>query len=1766
MRPSDNDEAQRHQKLKLERARAREIATRTEDRVVGRQSLVESAAFARPASTGPGRSSVSELLPAARMPAHEFQLLLERTREKLAALEVAHRGRDAENSALLASEIAMHLEHARKAGADVSELERAASPLLAHAFQPSAASIAAAVRGEDRASYDNEAAAWKVAASGTRGDGERLPHFEAIQKSFGHHDISTIQAHIGGAAADATGQLGATGFAVGDHVAFASAPDLHTAAHEAAHYIQQRSGIALASGLDRPGDEFELHADRVADAVVRGESAAGLLDRFAGRGTAARQPTVQRKTTITSTTATPARALDVYLRTRIADLKLATRTLLAETRWPDPAPDVPFAAGGDRLFGHSVAIEFGNHLDEGEDAVARLLYPSNLAERFHRHVQPGTQWEASFNQAFAQLVEEAAKIALTQRVGPRYREWLTRVADLPRGEQLIAAHPLDPMVANALCQPRVVDPTNVVMDNPRGPVVLGKVAVHWLGKANPELWNFVDTRPANASIEEVAQALWHDSTLAFAVEKYGDVFRIAPAYARKAIEARFQGEPIGTADTAGSRATQLLALGTTIKGDAPTRQFARGSAATVQQVMDVERDVGRSLDSIRAQLKSVGLDGDLQRAYDARTERVAMLSSADPTTLSTWAPVLEFQHAQLLTIAPRLTETIAKVLPLRVNPFVPSKERERVEHTLQVLAKAAALSDQRDASTKLLNELERAEVAGMSDQLDAAQLGVASATTAMVTSSRDHQSLAGSSAAHQDLARARQNLQNGHSSPYERQMAMTLAGEVALDSRMLLTKEALYQMSVAANDAGFGNPEMFRQLFPKMPKTVAELIDEVTDHLRDVEKVWDHATKSGTLAVQEDPHAPDDWTNWQGRAVGLAAASRAFGAIAGDQGIAAFVSDCQKEIRHQRFITTVISFAKAVLLTVVTGMAAAQIAEVVAGQIASEAVALGAEIVVEASINSLVQFVQSDQSQSIGWTMLENSLMGLFSKGLGKQLQTFQEAAHVDARALAQLPHLTDVERAALLPSFTGTQLLVDVVGGVATQWAAHQLVATARRNGEQLSGSFAETVLQQGAAVGLGRFFHGAKSTWLQHRAELQKLGFESSELFAARDAFYERAARLANSLSPPPEEATALAQENRDLTQRELQELAEWKAKGHAPVEAHNHYMGNVPAEAFVRELELSGAKASAGESRWEPLLDEIEKLSGSKLAHDYKDATPESKLKPGIDLKTGQPIVLTRGPAGDALVLVKEARNRISKLRQERETVSEPRRVKIDADIDSIAKTTVEKCLSASDETNFHSSYEVRDELIKNFYGFHARAQLLAAHGLRPDQSIIETASAYREHFKDRPAVLKRIDMAIELQKKIDRGEITGDSVVSARAEIALVPEQVAYDVYIEDTVLRLVQDGLQYTEQSSSAKKLIQRIDAEQLDFVKKQLKAEHPELAKQIDAIEIKQLAMVATNDFGAPDKKVKVDDVKRNSISDEKFESNIDSAIELTRRNDVVGVDIAGMEHLSYEDPVAKVRLRQLYDRLCAAASPSHPLVFRPHVGEGAIDVVPGKHGARDYNRQVSAGELTHYTRARENIGAILEVLENVAKEHGGSLPSRVQVRFGHVTHATPEQVVRMNRLGIVAEVNLGSNAETGALDRSGADLSQGDHDEPPGKAASSAENFDDHSLGILILNRVEVVLSTDGHEVMNTSLAAEYRRAVAVIHQIIHRNKPVRLTPEQTTELRKQGKRVSEDHPPTVTFGEMLPDQQELFLAAEDKFYRDAKAFYERRPRRSGE
>jgi uncharacterized protein DUF4157 len=131
---------------------------------------------------------------------------------------------------------------------------------------------------------DDTANVHAAAAKGVATPASSLPYRETIQRAFGRHDVSAVEAHTGNEASASARGMGADAYATGNHIILGGRTDLHTVAHEAAHVVQQRGGVQLKGGVGAVGDAYEQQADAVADRVAAGESAVSLLDQMSGGG------------------------------------------------------------------------------------------------------------------------------------------------------------------------------------------------------------------------------------------------------------------------------------------------------------------------------------------------------------------------------------------------------------------------------------------------------------------------------------------------------------------------------------------------------------------------------------------------------------------------------------------------------------------------------------------------------------------------------------------------------------------------------------------------------------------------------------------------------------------------------------------------------------------------------------------------------------------------------------------------------------------------------------------------------------------------------------------------------------------------------------------------------------------------------------------------------------------------------------------------------------------------------------------------------------------------------------------------------------------------------------------------------------------------------------------------------------------------------------------------------------------------------------------
>ena len=309
---------------------------------------------------------------------------------------------------------------------------------------------------------------------------------------------------------------------------------------------------------------------------------------------------------------------------------------------------------------------------------------------------------------------------------------------------------------------------------------------------------------------------------------------------------------------------------------------------------------------------------------------------------------------------------------------------------------------------------------------------------------------------------------------------------------------------------------------------------------------------------------------------------------------------------------------------------------------------------------------------------------------------------------------------------------------------------------------------------------------------------------------------------------------------------------------------------------------------------------------------------------------------------------------------------------------------------------------------------------------------------------------------------------------------------YSKYIRMTLKALERDGILYSEQSQSVNKLAKgNITPEAVAKELSDLNKDRA--AKGLPPMDVRFLAMIETKFLGAEGADPQTNDAK--------WQEQLANLRTLMERGDIIGVDIASPETSDMTAGGAQMqhRIRDLALMLQAAgAHAGRKLVLRPHVGEGYIEMPDNAHGHKasfdaDHSRK-------HYEKAEANLWAMVDAVERLSKTIGpdgkplyNPADPNPEIRLGHATHATPELAAKMKELGIVVEVNLGSNAISGSLQDSATN--------PQGRSESGhLHHMDDHSLLTLAAEGVPIVLATDGQGMMGTGLGDEHKRATEII------------------------------------------------------------------------
>lgn len=278
-----------------------------------------------------------------------------------------------------------------------------------------------------------------AAAHGLSGAGGAMPHLGAIQRSFGGHDVSQVRAHTDAKASAGAAAMGAEAYATGNSVAFGEQPSLHTAAHEAAHIVQQRAGVALSGGVGKAGDSYEQQADAVADKVVKGESAESILSESTSTGAS------------TSGAATQQQAVQRYEKKGTARVSDGHNLVVA-----DGAP-------------HNLAYAPAGDIAQGQQNLAGS--GSNLAMAAGPALNPG-DYGLQVNDVAANLRQVQVSAAVPN--GGQQQD-----LDTQNENSIVLAHQYELMAKNVLASLNVVGATpenQLITEMETLPLVKGKVA------------------------------------------------------------------------------------------------------------------------------------------------------------------------------------------------------------------------------------------------------------------------------------------------------------------------------------------------------------------------------------------------------------------------------------------------------------------------------------------------------------------------------------------------------------------------------------------------------------------------------------------------------------------------------------------------------------------------------------------------------------------------------------------------------------------------------------------------------------------------------------------------------------------------------------------------------------------------------------------------------------------------------------------------------------------------------------------------------------------------------------------------------------------------------------------------------------------------------------------------------------------------------------------------------------------------------------------
>jgi hypothetical protein len=1075
-----------------------------------------------------------------------------------------------------------------------------------------------------------------------------LPYRDAIQASFGHHDISQVRAATGGAAAKSAGELGASAFAVGDRVGFAGAPDLHTAAHEAAHVVQQRAGVQLRGGIDGgPNDPYEQHADQVADKVVRGESAEALLDAHAGAGG---PPAVQRKTETPSGMVNARRYLE--LNAFRAGEVIAQHLL--QQRLPQPHPRLEWR--NEKLFYQKLLYGLSGILKfQSPHDVAQLLAPGDPYGTVDQ-LRPLTKaveapdskddmqggpvgpwtWSVPVGLGIAQLVEQAL-IDSMYRLGPRYlatAETLASGGATVAPDDIARSHPMDRFTVGPLCQPGVLaviaegkpkaQPPTARRD-PKRPITLA-----WVGRQDRRLWNWVRAAPADATAEEVSAALFQYMTprdhetradyYATFLTAAPPMFGIPPQWAKTFEETRdFRPAQIGGADT--DPAHQIVVLGGSTQADA--QALAEIGVAAPDPKARSQPHPPDEHDNLVADAtaQATTLKGMLAgwKLGDAADKTLAFLARrrTDGADAAKWLPVLSAQRENLTRIGSGILQLNAAVDQMKLGKA--GEQAAPLREIMRLYADATACAHLDQSCNRVILRAANAQTSltsrGLGASLRDMDMSVDMMRSGVDASDYDRRQLSATAMRLREQGTAMQTklMRRGGVPAEEIEDLQIRVEETALDAKLTAVDFSLRQLESAADEAGAGLAAWFASRFSGKFRGLHDATQKIRDQISDIRYEWNKAKRYADM--------PDDNAEVHEHAnlrKAVLAAQHRFAELAKQQDINDFLREGASIVQWQQFRTACVKLAALIGVSLVGGFVGGMVARGTAGMmlgtggaaamenltLGGALIARGAGLVAETAIQSAGQSLIFNDK--LGTTFLENMIMNLGSAGVLKALGSkVEEAARLEEATQSlwkkgvAAGQVVIKETAAL----TGHAIL-----GAAMGYVAHKIVT----GKEQPPPATLEEWLMQGAGIAVGRYVGRAIEASHARQQQLKLQGHAPSKKLAVETEKLAALARRARA-NPQPVDAMELLARRHELLTEELkvlediarspellrqsgmsqQQLASARgALTHQLAEVHSQGFGDVP-------LHLAGMKELIPGALWSGT--EIQVLEAIRTAHE-------------------------------------------------------------------------------------------------------------------------------------------------------------------------------------------------------------------------------------------------------------------------------------------------------------------------------------------------------------------------------------------------------------------------------------------------------------------------------------------------------------------------------------------------------------------------------------